>query len=498
MTPSADRTDGDAAAVREKLVVETISDPRGVPDQPDRKADGARAAREGPETAQEEISRLRAQLAEYQSLAGTGRSGSSRHATGWWRPWVAGVLIAVGALLAPVSIVAAWAHDQISDTERYVESVTPLATDPALQNAVIDRITAEIFARLDVKAVTAEAVAALAERGLPQGVADSLQALSTPLADGVRSFVVERVTRLVKSETFAQAWVAANREAHTQLVAVLTGEGTDTIDVSGTTVSVNLAAVIDTVKKRLADSGFALADRIPEVNAQFTIFESADLAKAQNGFSVLKSLARALPVLALLLMAAAVYLSSVRRRTIQVAGLSVAGSMVLLGAALNAFRPVYLNAIPADQLPHDAAASIYDTLVYFIRLNLRAVLLVALAVALGAWLSGPDGPAVAARRGMASMMNAVRGGGERVGVSTGPVGVFAHAYRTLLRSLIIGTALVVYVQAAHPTGAWTLQVLGITVAALLLHELIARPPKSEAQDAAAGHAVVPPLATKPS
>ena len=155
--------------------------------------------------------------------------------------------------------------------------------------------------------------------------------------------------------------------------------------------------------------------------------------------------------------------------------------MLLLGATLNVFRPIYLDAIPADQLPHDAAASIYDTLVHFIRLNLRAVLVVFLAIAAGAWLSGP-GPAaaVAVRRGLAGVMSFIRGGGERVGVSTGPVGVFAHTYRTALRAVVIGIALVVYVQAAHPTGGWTLKVLGITVAILLLLELVARPPTGPA------------------
>ena len=44
--------------------------------------------------------------------------------------------------------------------------------------------------------------------------------------------------------------------------------------------------------------------------------------------------------------------------------------MVLLGAALNFFRITYLDAIPSDRLPADAAAVIFDQLVEFIRLNL--------------------------------------------------------------------------------------------------------------------------------
>ena len=348
-----------------------------------------------------------------------------------------------------------------------------------MQNAIIDRITDRDLRPLDVKAVTQRGGRRTGRPRAAAGVADSLRALSTPLANGVRSFVTERVTRIIKSPEFADAWVAANREAHTQLVAVLTGEGTDTVNVSGNTVSVNLAVVIDTVKAQLVNAGFDLADQIPEVNAQFTIFESADLAKAQNGFSLLEKLARVLPVIALLLLGIAVYVARDRRRALVAAGLAVAGSMLLLGAALNVFRPIYLDAIPADQLPRDAAASIYDTLVHFIRLNLRAVLVVFLAVAAGAWLSGPGrrGRRGAPRRGRRDGF--VRGGGERVGVSTGPVGVFAYTYRTALRAVVIGIALVVYVQAAHPTGGWTLKVLGITVAILLLLELVARPPTDQ-------------------
>jgi hypothetical protein len=291
--------------------------------------------------------------------------------------------------------------------------------------------------------------------------------------------VTERVTRIIKSPEFADAWVAANREAHTQLVAVLTGEGTDTVNVTGNTVSLNLAVLIDTVKAQLVAAGFELADRIPEVNAQFTIFESADLAKAQNGFSLLEKVARVLPFIALLLLGLAVFVARSRRRALVAAGLAVAASMLLLGATLNIFRPIYLDAIPADQLPHDAAGSIYDTLVHFIRLNLRAVLVVFLAIAAGAWVSGPGPAAVGVRRGVAGVMSFIRGGGERVGVSTGPVGVFAYTYRTALRAVVIGIALVVYVQAAHPTGIWTVKILGITVAILLLLELIARPPTNQ-------------------
>jgi predicted phage tail protein len=55
-----------------------------------------------------------------------------------------------------------------------------------------------------------------------------------------------------------------------------------------------------------------------------------------------------------------------------------------------------------------------------------------------------------------------------------------HHYRTALRAVVIGGGVLVYVQAAHPTGAWTLKVLGVVVLLLLVVELLARPPDESA------------------
>ena len=43
--------------------------------------------------------------------------------------------------------------------------------------------------------------------------------------------------------------------------------------------------------------------------------------------------------------------------------------------------------------------------------------------------------------------------------------------------VIIGVAALVYIQAAHPTGGWTLGILAYTVVALLVVELLGRPPE---------------------
>ncbi len=439
----------------------------------------------------DEVARLRAEVARLQAALdqrpapAPAESPAPPDRRGIWRPIVAGVLITIAAVLAPLSVVATWARDEIRDTERYVETVAPLADDPAVQDAVAARITQEIFDRLDVKALTQDAVDSLTERGLNPTAAVGLKALATPLANGVEGFVSDKVHALVRTPQFAQAWEEANRQAHTQLVAILTGETNSSVTFDGKTVSVNLATVIESVKARLVDEGFALASKIPAVDAQFTIVQSVDITKAQRAFRLLEGLAVVLPVLALICLAGAVAVGRSRRRTLVIGSLAVAASMLLLGLVLNGFRGIYLDGIPPDVLPANAAGAIYDQLVYFIRLSLRAVLVLFLAVAAIAWVTGPENGPVAIRRGTNRALDAVRHRSDDAGLDTGRFGSALYAYRTALRGTILGGALIVYVLADHPTGAFSLTVLVVVLVLLLIVELLSRPPRevSSATDA---------------
>ena len=258
-------------------------------------------------------------------------------------------------------------------------------------------------------------------------------------------------------------------------MAVLTGEGTDTLDVTDDTVSINLAPIIDEVKSRLVDSGFQLAAQLPAFDAQFTLFQSDDLIKAQNAFRVLNGLNTALPIVALLLLIGAVAVARSRRRALITAMLVVAASMLLLGVALNAFRVVYLDAIPTD-LSTTAAAAVYDNLVWFIRLNLRALLALSLAVAFIAWVSGSGKSAVGLRRGTTRGIDWVRSGRDRAGLDTGRFGIFLDANRPVIRGVVLGLALLLYAMADHPTGGFTLTLIAVAAVVLLVIELLARPP----------------------
>lgn len=452
---------------------------------------------QGLATAQADAAAARAAAEELEAGKAAGTPAvakTGRH--GRWRPWVVAVLLILAIPLAISTVVARWAHNEIGNTDRYVATVAPLASNPAIQQEMVDKVTTAIFSRFDVQAVTTEAIDALTGQGLPPRAAATLNALTVPLVSGIQSFVRDQVTKLVESDTFQNAWVVANEQAHTQLVAVLTGEGTDAVSVSGGTVSLNLSAIINTVKTQLVASGFDLAQRIPTVNASFTILESADLAKAQSAFSVLSTMAVVLPFLLLLVLGLAIGLARDRRRTLIIAALTVAGSMLVIGVTLNLARPFYLNHVPPDVLSTPAAAALFDALVHFLRLALRIVVVVMLAIVLVAWLVGPSrsattlrGFAVTGARALGSTTSKA-GGAAIEGVNTGAVGVFARAHLIPLRIGVGGVAILLFAVADHPGAGYVITLIVLAVLGWLLVEFLARTaPPTEAAPTVASPSV---------
>ena len=430
-----------------------------------------------------ELERLRAEVASLRLQSPqqpTGAVGAGRGRQRW-RAIVATLLIVVGCVLAPLAGVAVWARNQVSDTDRYVATVAPLAADPAIQAAITDQITTQVFTYLDVQGLTTQAVDALSQRSnLPPRVTSQLQALSGPIANGVQSFTRTQVAKIVQSPAFADAWIQANRLAHAELVKALTGEGGGSITVENDTVSINLAAFIQTVKQQLLANGFTLAERIPPVNASFVLFQSADITRARSAFGLLSTLGTWLPIIALVLLGLGVYVARDHRRALIGAGLGVAVSMLVLAVGLAVFRSIYLDAVPASVLPHDAAAVLYDTIVRFLRAGLRTVFVLGLVIATAAFLTGGSVTAVRARQAITGAIGWLQGGAERAGLRTGRVGTWVQTNARLLRIAAVALAALALVFWTRPTGK---VVLGLAIALLIVLAIIqflARPaPRSD-------------------
>ena len=434
-----------------------------------------------------EIERLRAEVRELREHGGAQpgegqggeAGGKSRHTRGRWRAPVAAVVITIGCILAPISVTAVWAANQVSNTDRYVANMAPLISEPAIQSALSARITTEIENRLNVGALVSSTSAELTSDHLPR-LSALLQNFSGPITSGVNNLVSTTVTRAVASPAMAQVWVTANRTAHAGIVRVLSGQGNGSLSVVNDNVVLNLAPLIAQVKQDLVARGLTIAEKIPTVNATFPLFAAPNLAKAQQGYRLLTTLKWVLPLLSIALLVAGIFIAKSRRRGLIGASLGLAGSMLVLAIALAIARAIYLNSVPQSVLPSDAAAALYDTLVRFIKDGLRVLLLIGLVIAVGAFLAGPSSAAVATRRGVRSGIGWVRDRGERAGLHPGPVSAWTSAHKRLLQIAALGVVALIFVFWGQPSLALVIWLVVLLLVALGVIELLGGRPRDEA------------------
>ncbi|MGW4564419.1 hypothetical protein ACWEN3_19055 [Streptomyces sp. NPDC004561] len=408
------------------------------------------------------------ELAEYERLR---RASRVRHRR--LRQVAAAVLLVLTIVLAPLTVVAVWVHDTVADTDRYVQTVAPLASEPAVQNALVNHLTDRVVSQVDVQAVTASLTKALADNGAPPRVVDASKVLAGPLRSAVQTVVHRVINRVVTSDIFKEAWVTGNRRAQSAVVGMLTGEGQGALKASGDTVQLDIGVVIDQVQKRLVDAGFKQASAIPQVDRSVTLFRTDKLTKAQNAMRLLDIVGTWMPVLALCAAAAAVWAAPGHRVMLMAVSLGVAAMMIVLLVALVVARRIYLDSVPPATLPPDAAAAIYDTFVRFLRDSVRTLLVVALITAVAAFLYGPSRAARAVRH--TSQRGATAAGRQlnRAGVNTGHAGEWLTAHRAWTTGVTIGAGALALLLWNYPTVGVVVLVLVLVLVVLAVTAVLA-------------------------
>ncbi|MFJ8048840.1 hypothetical protein [Streptomyces luteogriseus] len=383
------------------------------------------------------------------------------------------LLLLAALLLAPVAVVAAWVQDMVSDTDRYVETVAPLASEPPVQEVVINRLTDRVVNNVDVRAVTDALVQTLQDAGAPPRAVEGAASLEGPLRNAVRTVVDRTVTGVITSDAFQQAWEGANRRSHAAVVNMLTGDREGALTSEGGTVRLDVGDVVDQVRERLVDSGFDKAAAIPDVDRTITLFETEQLGKAQDAMRLLDVLGAWLPVLTVALAALAVWTAPAHRLMLMITATGVGVMMVVLLVALAVLRRAYLDSVPPTALPGDAAAVIYDSFVRFLRDSTLTLLVVAVITALVAYLYGPGHLARGVRATADRATTATGRALERGGVRTGATGRRLADHRKWITGVVMAAGALTLVLWNHPTVGAVALVLGIALAVLIILAILA-------------------------
>ena len=441
----------------------------------------------------EEVLRLRAEVARLQlerdAAARTGRyptGADEKKGRGVVRRIVALFLVALTAILAFATVPALYLRSQVLDTDRYVATVAPLASDPAIQAEIASRVTDQIADASDVDGITRDALAELGNAA-PR-VAAALTGLAPAIASQTKALIYSAVSKFVAGPGFENLWIQLNRVGHRGLANLASGdsEGTVSIDQSGT-VTVSTRQIIAGVKDLLVEQGVEIAARIPEVEAQVILLQSPELGQAAGA---IKMLDRTAPVLAWLtvfsgLGAIAVAPRGRKRRTTSDVGLGIAAAMAALALGIAVGSSYFLGTIPATAVSPAAAGALVEALVAPLRTGVRFVFVVALLIAVAALLSGHSRAAQAVRLGIARTGDYLSG---KIGTTRAKPWQHALArVRRIVEVGVIGGAVLVLVLWPYPTAAvaiWTAVLAGLGI---LLIELLCRPAVVEqSQDSRTG------------
>ncbi|GAB4047124.1 hypothetical protein [Catellatospora paridis] len=316
--------------------------------------------------------------------------------------WIGAFLLALlAAVLVLASVTARFARAELLDTDNYVETVAPLASDPQVQAAITDRVTHEIMARLPLEKLAGDLASAV---NLPR-VQAVIDLVLPAVTSWLQSQIHKVVHELVTSPRFPAVWNQVNRTAHQNIEGLLTGQGTPMLHSSGTDIVVDLGPVLAAARQELVDRGFGLAARIPDMSIPYTVAQVDQLPEIQRYVRLLDVSATWLPPLALLLLGLAVWTAPNRRRGL-ILGLTLSALMLVVGLIANQMvRDRAAQRATERGLNRAVTLDVYDTVLRFLVTALVTVLVAALLAVLWALLAGPSRPAVLLRRGVNAVLD---------------------------------------------------------------------------------------------
>ena len=368
------------------------------------------------------------------------------------------LLVILACLSLTVAVPAGWTRRTLFNTNRWVETVTPIVEDPLATAALSRRITSEVLTLVDAQSI--------AEEALPPRA----QLLAGPMTKAVGDFIENEVNTLLQSDAFKQLWVRANRFAQPQIVAALRGEG-DVLSSRDGKVVLNLVPVVNQVLKRIearAGDLFGRDVNLPEISSgeapeaarekleaalgvpippdlgEIVVFESDKLEAAQDAVALFDRALIFLAVLAVGAIVAALTLSRNRRRTVIQLNAGLLVGLVIMRRLLMYVQDEVVG-IARSENREAARAIVEDLLRGFFSLTqilmFGSLLIVALAL-----LTGPYAWAVATRSRIATIFSALTQSGGPLPGDQG-IASWVHRHRDPLQlgGVIVGVLLLLVV-----------------------------------------------------
>jgi hypothetical protein len=403
-----------------------------------------------------------------------GQKRPSRHLPRRISAWV---LVVLASLLIPISVISVWAIRTVTNTDQYVATMAPLARNQVIMDHLAAKATDALFS---THVVQKKVTAALPPKAKP---------IVTPIVNEVHSYVEGLALKFFESPKFGTLWDTLNRHTHDAVVDVLTGKQTRLTQKleKGGGIVVNLTPALNNIIDKANGKGVTLFNPLKPILTQgnklgLTVVSKSQVSKFTGAFNLIVKLKWVIPVVSLLLAAIGIAIAVERRKTLLRMALGVALVTLFLLAGLSLGRITFINQA-GQHFNQQVAAAVWDTMLRFLKTDLRWMLLIAVLFALGAWLAGPARYAVWIRstvakggRWVATEARELKAGTGRAAAGserTRRVGGWIQEHLNGLRILGVVVAGLVVVFANNLTG-WSLLIIVIVLAVYLgLLQLVA-------------------------
>ena len=396
---------------------------------------------------------LRKQLAAQQNTTAKTRS-SGQHT---WRKILAGVLaaLAIITLVAGFSIV--WLETTLGDEDQFVATLAPLPQEESVASVLALRVADGVVEAANVEAFVAETLPA------------ELEFIALPVTNSITTVVATASQEVITSDVFNAIWSTALRVTHKSVSAVLNGND-GALVAEGGQVAIDLDEVAAQVAEEVESLGFDLPEGDLELG-QIVIYEDEQLAVVQAIAQTLDTAGWFIPLLALVFIVAAIWVSYDRRRMTAILGFGTAIGLALSLIGLRMGRNWLINAIE-EETRQIAAGEAWDTIVNRLYEMMWAGLILALIVGIAAWVMGPGSRAVRTR---AWASETIEGWRRPVAADPNSFTNFVANWKPTIEVVAVAAGLIYILFGPSPSGFSVLLTAVIVLAVVVATEVLAAP-----------------------
>jgi uncharacterized membrane protein len=412
---------------------------------------------------QAENEALRAQLAKAPEPAPEGGGVQWRSVFSW-------ILVVLAAITVVLGAFAFWLQTTITDEGQFVQTYKDIQREEAVATALSQDISEAFISGGNVETFVANT--------LPP----DLQFLTVPLTEGLRTVTADVTKEILQSDAFAGVWQTVLRLAHEVTLKAIRTEGE---------IAIDLNEVADEVSSALEERGITVFEGQDIELPTIVLWQSDEIAAASQTLELIETLGWFLPLLALILIGLAIWVSPDRRRTIAALGIGSAIALLVTLVVIDVTKANTVGAIE-DDIARPAAVETWETTLRFFVQASWALIVLGLIVGFVAWVVGPSERAQRVRTWWNETIERWRGDDATVPTS-GFAGFIATWKRTIQwGAVVLGLLFIILVPDA---SAWAVIITALVVLVIVaVVEVVGGPnvPPDQPTDDSAADSDQPP------